>query len=165
MIRAQRHWGPMAVLGATVLLGGCNRDADTPPAAVVASEPGVISFAPGSPGLDSLQVVAALPGPLPVSADLNARLSVNEEITGRVGAPVAGRVTAVLADIGSPVRSGQALARMDSPDMAQANADKLEAEAGADLKRRAAERAKSLFEGDALARRDLEAATAEAQAA
>ncbi|MBC7505627.1 MAG: efflux RND transporter periplasmic adaptor subunit [Sandarakinorhabdus sp.] len=154
-----------AMLGAALLFGGCNHDAEAPPAPVAATEPGVISFAPGSPDLDSLQVVAALPGPLPVSADLNARLSVNEDITGRVGAPVAGRVTAVLADIGSPVRSGQALARIDSPDMAQANADKLEAEAGADLKRRAAERAKSLFEGDALARRDLEAATAEAQAA
>lgn len=164
-MNGQLSWGPMAVLGAALLLSACDRAADKAPAPVAASEPGVISFAPGSPDLDALQVVAAQSGPMPVSADLNARLAVNEDITGRVGAPVAGRVTAVLADIGTPVRAGQALARMDAPDLAQAQADKLEAEAGADLKRRAAERAKTLFEGDALARRDLEAATAEARSA
>lgn len=161
----QNFWAPLAVLGAALLFSGCDRAADKAPAPAPVTEPGVISFAAGSPDLDALQVVPALSVPLPVSADLNARLAVNEDITGRVGAPVAGRVTAVLADIGTPVRVGQALARMDAPDLAQASAEKLEAEAAADLKRRAAERAKTLFEGDALARRDLESATAEAQAA
>jgi cobalt-zinc-cadmium efflux system membrane fusion protein len=155
----------VAWLGTIVLLAGCNRDGGARPPAVNTSEPGVISFAPGAPDLDSLQIVSARSGPLPVSADLNARLAVNADMTGRVGAPVAGRVTAVLADIGMPVRAGEALARMDAPDLAQARSDVLKAAADADLKRRAAERAKALYEGDALARRDLEAATADAQSA
>jgi cobalt-zinc-cadmium efflux system membrane fusion protein len=159
------YWRPMAVLGAALLLSGCDGAAEKATAPVTITEPGVIGFAVGSPDLDSLQIVPAQSGPMPVSADLNARLAVNEDITGRVGAPVAGRITAVLADIGSQVRVGQALARMDAPDFAQAHADQLVAEANADLKRRAAERAKSLFDGDALARRDLEAATAESQSA
>jgi membrane fusion protein, heavy metal efflux system len=157
--------GAIAGLFAAALLAGCDRTADPAPTPVITTEPGVIAFAPGSPDLDSLQIVPAQSGPLPVSADLNARLAVNEDITGRVGAPVAGRVTAVLADIGTPVRAGQALARMDAPDLAQARADLLKAGADADLKRRAAERAKTLFDGDAIARRDLEGANADAQSA
>jgi cobalt-zinc-cadmium efflux system membrane fusion protein len=161
----RQNWGASALLGVGLLLAGCDRAADKAPPPAITAEPGVISFAPGSPDLDALQIVAAQAGPLPVSADLNARLAVNEDITGRVGAPVAGRVTAVLADIGTPVRAGQALARIDAPDLAQARADVLKATADADFKRRAAERAKTLFEGDALARRDVESANADAQSA
>lgn len=152
-----------ALAGALALAGCDAPPAKAPPAAV--ATPGVISFAPGSPDLNSLEIVTAQMGPLPVSADLNGRIAVNEDVTGRVGAPVSGRVTAVLVDIGSPVRAGQALARLDAPDLAQARAEMQEAEAGADLKRRAADRAQTLFAGDALAKRDLEAATAEARSA
>jgi len=147
-----------------LLLAGCDAKPETPPAPTT-STPGVISFPAGSADLDALQIVTAEPGPLPVSTDLNARLAVNEDVTGRVGAPVAGRVTAVLADIGTPVSAGQPLARIDAPDLAQAHAEVQEAEANADLKRRAAERAQTLYAGDALAKRDLEAANAEAQSA
>lgn len=145
-------------------LAACDAAPKAPPPPVT-STPGVISFPAGSPDLDALQIVTAEVGPLPVSTDLNARLAVDEDVTGRVGAPVAGRVTAVLADIGAPVSAGQPLARIDAPDLAQAHADALEAESNADLKRRAAERAQTLFAGDALARRDLEAAQAEAKSA
>lgn len=153
-----------ALIGGALLLSGCDAQPEKAAPAVVKT-PGVISFPADSPDLDALEIVAAEPGPLPVSADLNARIAVDEDVTGRVGAPVAGRVTAVLADIGAPVGTGQALARIDAPDLAQARADVLEAEATADLKRRAADRAQSLYSGDALAKRDLEAATAEARSA
>lgn len=153
----------LSCLGVALLLAGCGNDAPPPPGPVITSEPGVIRFAPNAPDLDSLQIVAAQAEPLPVSADLNARLAVNADITGRIGAPVAGRVTVVLADIGTAVRAGQPLARMDAPDLAQARADLQKAASDADLKRRAAKRAKTLFEGDALARRDLEGANADAR--
>lgn len=163
MTARQMSW-LTALIGGALLLAGCDAQPEKPAPAAVQT-PGVISFPTGSPDLDALQIVAAEAGPLPVSADLNARIAVNEDVTGRVGAPVAGRVTAVLADIGTPVRAGQALARIDAPDLAQARADVLEAEATTDLKRRAADRAQALYSGDALARRDLEAATAEARSA
>ena len=149
---------------AALLLAGCDARTDTAPPAP-APTPGVISFAPGAPDLDSLQIVTAEAGPLPVSADLNARIAVDENVTGRVGAPVSGRVTAVLADIGTPVRPGQVLARIDAPDLAQAQADLSKAQIDADLKRRAAQRAESLYEGGAIAHRDLESAQADVQSA
>lgn len=158
--------GPLLLpaLLTALALAGCDKAPEAPPPSVTAT-PGVISFPAGSPDLDALQIVTATQGPLPVSTDLNARLAVDDDVTGRVGAPVAGRVTAVLADIGTPVSAGQPLARIDAPDLAQAHADLQEAEASADLKRRAAERAQTLYAGDALAKRDLEAANAESQSA
>ena len=142
------------------LLPACSKDAEPPPPKV-AGEPGVIRFAAGSPELDALSVVPVVQEALPVSADLNARLAVDEAVTGRVGAPVAARVTAVLADISQRVVAGQALARVDAPDLAQATADLIQARTAADLKSRAAARARELLAGGAIAARDAEAADAE----
>lgn len=150
------------LLLATGLLG-C--DKPVPPPAPVAKTPGVISYAPDAPELDSIQIVTADISPMPISADLNARLTVDESVTGRVGAPVAGRVTRILADLGQPVRAGQPLATLDAPDLAQASADLLKAQADADFKNRAAARAKILFSGEAIARSAVESANADAGAA
>lgn len=144
----------------TILVVGCSDQAPPPPPKM-ASEPGIISFAADSADLDALQVVTTSADALPVSADLNARLAVNEAVTGRVGAPVAARVTALLADVGDRVRAGQPLARVDAPDLAQASADLAEAETAAGLKARAATRARELYAGGAIAQRDLEAASAD----
>lgn len=154
---------------ATVLLAlattACGKQEDkAPPAATPAKATDVISYAPGSPELDSLQIVTASSGALPVSADLNARLVVNEAATSRIGAPVAGRVTQVLADIGQAVRRGQPLATLDAPDLGQARADVQKAAADDQLKRRALDRAQTLYSGGAIARRDVEASQADAQA-
>lgn len=154
-----------ALLGASLialLLPACSKENEPPPAKV-ASEPGVIRFAVDSPDLDALSIVPVAAEPLPVSADLNARLAVDEAVTGRVGAPVSARVTAVLADIGQKVGAGQALARVDAPDLAQATADLVEARTAADLKSRAAARARELLAGGAIAARDAEAAEAESR--
>ncbi|MEI6486868.1 MAG: efflux RND transporter periplasmic adaptor subunit [Sphingomonadales bacterium] len=145
------------------LVAGCSADPAPPPPPKVSSEPGVISFAAGSADLDSLEIVTATEDALPVSADLNARLAVDEAVTGRVGAPLAARVTALLADVGDRVRAGQPLARVDAPDLAQASADVAEAETTASLKGRAAARARDLFAGGAIAERDRDAAESEAR--
>lgn len=145
-----------------LLLPACSKEAEPPPPKV-AGEPGVIRFATGSPDLDALAIVPVVSEPLPVSADLNARLVVDEAVTGRVGAPVAARVTAVLADIGQRVGAGQALARVDAPDLAQATADLIEARTAADLKFRAAARTRELLAGGAIAARDAETAEAESR--
>lgn len=147
------------------LVPACSDPAPPPPPANVAAEPGVISFPANSADLDALEIVATAADALPVSADLNARLAVDEAVTGRVGAPVAARVTALLADMGDHVRAGQALARVDAPDLAQASADLAETETAAALKARAAARARDLYAGGAVAERDRDAAEAEARLA
>ncbi len=160
--RMAKHLAGMAILLA-VPLASCNKADPAPVAAKIT--PGVISYPAGAPELASVQIVQVALEPLPISADLNARLAVDEDVTGRVGAPVAGRVTRVLVDLGDAVRAGQALAVIDAPDLAQARADLMKATSDADFKTRAVSRARQLFAGEAIARRDVEAATADAGAA
>jgi cobalt-zinc-cadmium efflux system membrane fusion protein len=149
---------------AALLLSACS-GAEAPPPPAKPQAPGVISFAPGSEELDSLVITRATTSPLPISADLNARLVADEAVTARIGAPVSGRITAIRADLGTTVRRGQVLAVMAAPDIADARADVLKAQADADLKSRAAARASDLFKGEAIARRDVESATADRLAA
>jgi cobalt-zinc-cadmium efflux system membrane fusion protein len=104
---------------------------------------------------------AALPG----SEPMNARLSVADDLTARIFPPLAGRVISLSAAIGDSVKAGAALAIIDAPDFGQAIADAHKAEADNTQKRQALARAKILFDGEALARRDLEAAEADAHAA
>lgn len=104
--------------------------------------------------------MAALPG----SEPMNARLSVAEDLTARLFPPLAGRVINLQAAIGDSVKAGAALATIDAPDFGQAIADAHKADADNALKRQALARAKILFDGEALARRDLEAAEADAHA-
>lgn len=163
--------GPISLLGGAALalalpLAGCGGDkpeqADAP---APAKSRDVISYKPGSPELDSMQIVSADAGALPISADLNAKVALDETNTSRVGSPVAGRVTRVVADIGQPVRRGQALAMLDAPDLGQAQADLQKAAADAQLKRQALERSRALYAGGAIAKRDVELSQADAQSA
>ncbi|QJU59136.1 efflux RND transporter periplasmic adaptor subunit [Sphingomonas sp. AP4-R1] len=145
-------------------LAGCGKKADAP-AAPATQSTDLITYAAGSPELDSIQTVTAAMSPLPVSDDMNARLGVDESETSRVGAPIAGRVTRIMADIGQTVRAGQPLAYLDAPDIGQARADVLKARADNDRKAREMQRSNLLYSGGAIARRDLEGAQADASAA
>lgn len=102
---------------------------------------------------------------LPASEPMNARLAVAEDLTARIFPPLAGRVVALQAALGDAVKAGTPLAIIDAPDFGQAIADLRKAEADSNQKRKALNRAEILFQGEALARRDLEAAEADAQAA
>jgi len=102
---------------------------------------------------------------LPDSEPMNAKLVVAEDLTARIFPPLAGRVLSLPAAIGDTVKTGAALAVIDAPDFGQAIADAHKADADNALKRQALARAKILFEGEALARRDLEAAEADAHGA
>lgn len=146
------------------MLSACGKDEAPPPPAPHKS-PDLITYAAGAPELDSVQVVTATSAPLPISSDMNGRLAFDEQRTSRVGAPVAGRVTQVRADIGDPVRAGQALAYLDAPDVGQARADAVTASAQSAQKAREMQRSRMLFSGDAISRRDLEAAEADAAGA
>ncbi|QMW23302.1 efflux RND transporter periplasmic adaptor subunit [Sandaracinobacteroides saxicola] len=128
----------------------------------VSATPGVIAFAPNAPELDSIRLAKAVQVPLPLSGDLNARLAVDEDATGRVASPVAGRVTRILRDLGDSVARGDALAILDAPDLGAAQADLARAQADARLKAEALRRARDLYQGQAIARRELEAAEADA---
>ena len=133
--------------------------------AVVVPPSGVVTFAPNAPQLSSIVVRSVHTEAMPVSSPQAGRIAYDENHTTRITSPIAGRVLALHAEVGDAVRAGQALAELDSPDLGTAEADWQKARADELRKQRAFERAKTLFDGQVLARKDLESAQADADQA
>ena len=95
-----------------------------------------------------------------VAVDVPARLSWNEERTQRIYPAFAGRVQQLNVDIGQTVVPGQVLATLASPDFGSAQADTAKAMADAKVAEQAYKRMVTLFEADAVSKKDLELAEA-----
>lgn len=128
-------------------------------------EPDVLRYAAGAPQLTALKVEPVFLLPVPLAEPLNARLAYDDNVTVRLAVPIAGRVTALLAQAGDRVKKGAVLLRLDAPEFGVARADADKAAADEQRKRLALGRARVLFDGEVLARKDLEAAEADYQAA
>ncbi len=83
----------------------------------------------------------------------------------QVLAPISGPVRRVLVDLGARVRRGQAMAVITSPDFASALADYRKNVAEASNARQIADMDRKLYQIDALARREMEQAEVDAEAA
>jgi len=86
----------------------------------------------------------------------------NQNRSTQVLSPISGPVSRILANIGSRVGRGEALALVASPDFAGAVSALRKAEATAKNARRIATLDEQLFKNDAIARRDLEQAQTDA---
>jgi len=86
----------------------------------------------------------------------------NQNRSTQVLSPISGPVSRILANIGSRVARGEALALVASPDFAGAVSALRKAEATAKNARRIATLDEQLFKNDAIARRDLEQAQTDA---
>ncbi len=115
--------------------------------------------------LSFIRVEPLVAVPLPLSEPLNARLALAEDLTARVFAPIAGRVLELKASAGDPVKAGQPLAILDAPDFGQFVTDVQKAEVDASQKNKALNRATLLYEGEAIAKKDLESAEADFRSA
>lgn len=100
-----------------------------------------------------------------VTVELPARLTWNEERTQRIYPAFAGRVQQLLVDIGQNVAPGQVLATLASPDFGAAQADTAKAVADAKVAEQAHARMVTLYEADAVSKKDLELAQANWQRA
>lgn len=129
------------------------------------AEPGVLRFPTGSPQLARIKVENALNSPVPMDEPLAARISYDEGRTARIFSPIAGRVTEIRAQLGETVKAGAPLAVLDAPELGSARADLAKAQANADQKHAAFQRARSLLDAEVIPRRDLETAQADWQQA
>lgn len=130
------------------------------PASNAVEDAGVLRYKPDAPQLSALRIETVNPRPRPLSDPLPGRIAYDEDRTSRVSSPIVGRVTHINVEPGDFVRKGQALLELDSPELGAALADAAKAEADLAQYRAAYERAVTLFEGQALARKNLEEAEA-----
>jgi cobalt-zinc-cadmium efflux system membrane fusion protein len=140
-------------------LSGCNKELKTagPPTPTV--EGNTVVFAPNAPQISSVLVEPAEPRKLAIT-HLTGRLLWNDEKTVRIFTPVAGRVTAIPADLGQSVSVGTPLAEIDSPDFGQALAGARTAAGNLATAEKAFIRARELFAHGAAAQQDVESAQA-----
>ena len=102
-----RRYVVLALLGAALLavsFFACGKDTKSaaPPGRAKAQEPRPV------------RVAAAVVGRLPRTVTVTGTLAADEEVVA--GFKVAGRVSEITVDLGSPVRKGQVLARLDPAD-------------------------------------------------
>ena len=132
-----------------------------PPKAAAAREPGILRYAADAPQLAALKVKAAEELPVPLAEPLNARVTYNESATARLSSPIAGRIVSLKLQPGDPVKAGDTLLTLDSPELAQAVADLNKAKADDTRKHLAFERAQKLLDGGVLPRKDFESTEAD----
>ena len=156
----------LAVVVVSAIAGGIyyfkgGQDNKSQVAARVAATSGVVSFPANAAQLSSIATMTMRSEPLPVSAALFGRVAYDENRTTRVSSPIAGRVVSLRGEVGDQVKPAQVLVELDAPDVGTADADWQKARADQVKKQRAFDRAKILFEGEVLAKKDFESAEAD----
>jgi len=173
-----------ALLSATVFGVACEKKPDAGEAvansstAQVAMGAGAASIRPASSGSVTLSVAQinhgkirwepATRGSQAASATVPGTITPNEDRTARLSAPAEGRVTAVYVQPGQPVRRGQLLVALQSPEAGMAQADLAKANsavssmrAQATYARAARGRAERLLALKAISRQEYERAVAD----
>ena len=115
----------------------------------------------GSPQLASLKIEPVYEIPAPVTEPLNGKITFDENHTARIFSPVLGRAITIKVQVGDPVKAGQPLLMMDSPDVGSAVADARKAQADVQLKQQVVERNRMLLEGGVIAKKEVEASQAD----
>lgn len=128
------------------------------PAAPAALNGTVLRFEAGAPQLSYLKIQPADVSPEPLIEALTGRVAYDDNRTARVSSPIAGRVSRIEVQLGQKVARGAVLAWLDAPDYAQAVADLKRDEIEVKQRQLVFERAKLLFEGEVMPRKEFEAA-------
>ena len=89
----------------------------------------------------------------------------NENLAVQVFSPYQGKIIKAYAEVGDPVKKGQTLFTIESPDLIQADSNLIAAAGLLDLTTHALERAKQLYEVQGIAEKDLQQAISDQQTA
>jgi cobalt-zinc-cadmium efflux system membrane fusion protein len=153
-----------------LVLAACGKDeaAKKPeaPAVQKKSDPMVVEL--NAEMTKQFRVEAAQMASIAITQKIAGRIEANEHRTTRIGASVSGRVIQVMAEVGDRVKAGQALARLASPELTNAQLAFLRAVSSTKLAERSVERAQQLVLADVignaeLQRREVELSVARAE--
>lgn len=142
------------------MLAGCGEPAGKIAVPQPKIEKDAVAFPPGSPQLGQIAVAPAVPRRQTVLR-FNGRLVWDEDRTVRIFSPMSGRVQSILAHAGDPVRAGQPLAWVASPELGQAQADARRAEQDHALAKKSLARIEELHAAGVAPAKDLQAAQAD----
>lgn len=149
-------------LAASIALAACGDRAAAPPAeapAAAPSDPLQVTVKPDMAAHFKVGEVAL--ADITTVQEIAGRIDANDRLVARIGASVTGRVTDVLAEVGDRVRPGQALARVASPELTQAQLAFLRAHSSLVQAERAVERARQLIQADVIGSAELQRREAE----
>lgn len=117
-----------------------------------------LTLAPGAPEWSIVLTKNPDPPEPQWTAALPARVVFDESRTSRLGAPLAGRVSVVLAERGQAVKAGQPLYTVSSPSVAELRSDRQKAVVEQNTAKANFERIQSAVEAQVLPEKDLVAA-------
>ena len=164
----RRPFLPLAASLLTLTLAGCGKEQPAAPAP--AADPALVT--PATRLLSRLKIAPVATASFTETLRVPGRIDFDEKQLARIGATVTGRITDISAQVGQIVRKGTPLASINSSELSQAQLAYLKARAELELHRRAAERARLLFDSDVIGAAELQrresefqVTTAEARAA
>ncbi len=150
-----KRW--LVFLMLTAFLAGCGGEEEKPAAAP--ADPTVVTAPPEL--LQRLKIGPAGEAEIGDVLRVPAQVAVDGTRYARIGAPVTGRVTEILALPGQKVKAGDELASLHSTELSAAQLAYLKAASQQDLQRRAVERAKLLYGADVIGLAELQKREAE----
>ncbi|QSB02434.1 efflux RND transporter periplasmic adaptor subunit [Methylomonas sp. EFPC1] len=151
---------------AAQLLSASSDSADPKPAPPKPPTPvGEVVLAPDSPKKAYVKTAHLTLSQHPLLEPLAGKIVYDESLTSRISSPVSGRVVTAPIALGSPVQTGSTLLELDSPDVADAEADFAKAQAAATLANHAFNRQQELYAGKAISRKELEQAQSDLSSA
>lgn len=149
----------LPLLVCLIALAGCHHDDDSRQKPATSGRPkDEVALSADSSKRSYIQETKLELTARPLMEPVPGKVAYNELKTARITSPLAGRVVSPLAALGDPVQAGAPLVELDSPELGQAKEDYANALADQRLAEAAYKRAKILYEGSVLPRRELQQA-------
>ena len=104
-----------------VLLGAltaCNKKEQPTAKPAQVNDPAIVEIKPEMTSQFSIERVQLTD--IAVTQRVSGKIEANEQRTTRIGSSVTGRITQVMAEVGDRVKAGQALAKLSSPELTNA---------------------------------------------
>ena len=145
-----------------LVLTACQKTAQVPVEKVVA-DPNLVELSIALQ--EKVQLVKVGQAEIREVLSIPGSVQVDEQRIARIGAPVTGRITDIDAVLGQQVKQGQALATLNSTELAQNQLVYIKALQQIELQSKAVERAKVLLDADVISKAEVQRRESELSAA
>ncbi|MFT3764398.1 MAG: efflux RND transporter periplasmic adaptor subunit [Minicystis sp.] len=139
-----------------VAAAGFTREPPPPPPQAKGMKVGEdnVTLAADAPQWKVLKLGPVKPGSMHWSEPVPARVKIDETRAARVGSPLAGRITQVLVELGQPVKLGDPLFSVASPDIAGLRSEREKAQVDFEITKERLARTRAMVEARAVPQKD-----------